>query len=215
VSGDTTPMTAAVADEGLCLDFANTLAWRGSAEPTEKLTGLADLLRWLHDSAGLSDQSVEAVRQQARDNPGLTERLFAEAIELREAIYRIFAAAAAGNPGAESDLAALNHALEAAPRRTRLVRQDGGYAWAAVPFGGSVPALLTPVLWSAADLLIRLDRLRVRRCANDECLWLFIDHSKGGTRRWCDMTSCGNRAKARRHYLRTKPGPTPGDKPAR
>ena len=61
------------------------------------------------------------------------------------------------------------------------------------------------MLWSAADLLTRLDRLRVRRCANDECLWLFIDHSKGGTRRWCDMTSCGNRAKARRHYLRRKP----------
>ena len=199
-------MAAAVPAPGeeLCLHFVNTLAWRGSAEPSETLIGLGDLLRWLHDSAGLSDHTLDAVRQQARENPGFSERLFGEAIALREAIYRTFAAAAAANPAAEGDLAALNHALQAAPPRTRLVRQDDGYAWAVAPVAASVSALLTPVLWSAADLLTRLDRLRVRRCANDECLWLFIDHSKGGTRRWCDMTSCGNRAKARRHYLRTK-----------
>jgi predicted RNA-binding Zn ribbon-like protein len=46
----------------------------------------------------------------------------------------------------------------------------------------------------------------VRRCASDACLWLFIDESKAGTRRWCDMSSCGNRAKSRRHYLKSKAG---------
>ena len=70
----------------------------------------------------------------------------------------------------------------------------------------TAPGLLAPVLWSAADLATRADRRRVRRCANDACLWLFIDESKAGTRRWCDMSSCGNRAKSRRHYLRTKQG---------
>jgi predicted RNA-binding Zn ribbon-like protein len=35
-------------------------------------------------------------------------------------------------------------------------------------------------------------------------VWLFIDASKNATRRWCDMASCGNRAKARRHYLKLK-----------
>ena len=57
---------------------------------------------------------------------------------------------------------------------------------------------------SAADLLANAEHRRVRRCANDECLWLFLDHSKGGTRRWCDMNACGNRAKSKRHYLRSK-----------
>ena len=47
---------------------------------------------------------------------------------------------------------------------------------------------------------------RIRRCTNDDCLWLFLDESKNGTRRWCDMASCGNRAKARRHYLKMKQG---------
>jgi predicted RNA-binding Zn ribbon-like protein len=47
-------------------------------------------------------------------------------------------------------------------------------------------------------------RRRVRLCANAQCLWLFLDQSKGGTRRWCDMAACGNRAKARRHYQRMR-----------
>jgi predicted RNA-binding Zn ribbon-like protein len=66
--------------------------------------------------------------------------------------------------------------------------------------------MLAPVLWSAADLLTHAGRRRVRRCANNACLWLFVDESKAGTRRWCDMSSCGNRAKSRRHYLKTKAG---------
>jgi len=48
----------------------------------------------------------------------------------------------------------------------------------------------------------RLDR--VRRCANPECGWLFLDDSRAGKRRWCSMSACGNRAKARRHYHKSK-----------
>src|SRR5580704_15548830 len=57
---------------------------------------------------------------------------------------------------------------------------------------------------AAGDLLAgpRLDR--VRRCANPECGWLFLDDSRAGKRRWCSMQSCGNRAKARRHYHRSR-----------
>ena len=45
---------------------------------------------------------------------------------------------------------------------------------------------------------------RIRHCANAKCLWLFLDDSKNGSRRWCSMQLCGNRAKAHRHYLRGK-----------
>ena len=58
--------------------------------------------------------------------------------------------------------------------------------------------------FNAGDLLAgpRLDR--VRCCANPECGWLFLDDSRAGKRRWCSMQSCGNRAKARRHYHRSR-----------
>jgi hypothetical protein len=47
---------------------------------------------------------------------------------------------------------------------------------------------------------------RVRRCANPECGWLFLDDSRAGKRRWCSMSSCGNRARARRHYHKGEEG---------
>jgi hypothetical protein len=43
---------------------------------------------------------------------------------------------------------------------------------------------------------------RLRPCANDECRLFLIDHSRAGTARWCSMSGCGNRMKARRHYRR-------------
>jgi predicted RNA-binding Zn ribbon-like protein len=123
---------------------------------------------------------------------------------MREAIFRTFSALASGNPVRDRDFAALNRALAGAPTRSRLARLDGGYAWRIEPAGISAPTLLAPVLWSAGDLMIKGEHRRVRQCANEKCLWLFVDESKNGTRRWCDMTACGNRAKARCHYLKRK-----------
>jgi predicted RNA-binding Zn ribbon-like protein len=51
----------------------------------------------------------------------------------------------------------------------------------------------------------RLDPQRVRRCSRRGCVLLFHDTSKNGTRRWCDMAVCGNRAKAAAHYQRRRP----------
>src|SRR5439155_20632312 len=45
---------------------------------------------------------------------------------------------------------------------------------------------------------------RIRICANDTCRWIFYDESRAGRRRWCDMATCGNRAKAQRHRARQR-----------
>jgi predicted RNA-binding Zn ribbon-like protein len=62
------------------------------------------------------------------------------------------------------------------------------------------------LLWlrSAGDLIVSPEGGRLRHCLNDQCGWLFMDDSKNGSRRWCSMQSCGNRAKVHRHYLRSK-----------
>jgi predicted RNA-binding Zn ribbon-like protein len=58
---------------------------------------------------------------------------------------------------------------------------------------------------SAADVLMKDDPARVRMCESpDGCGWLFYDETRNGTRRWCSMKDCGNRAKARRHYAKSK-----------
>ena len=55
------------------------------------------------------------------------------------------------------------------------------------------------------------DRLRI--CDNPTCRWVFYDTSRTGRRRWCDMATCGNRAKAARHRARARaeefPEPAP------
>ena len=123
---------------------------------------------------------------------------------MRETIYRLFDAQAQGKPPASKDLDALNRALARAPARTTLRRDRTGYQWEVEAKPATALGLLAPVLWSAGDLLSgpRLDR--VRRCANPQCGWLFLDDSRAGKRRWCSMQSCGNRAKARRHYHKSK-----------
>jgi predicted RNA-binding Zn ribbon-like protein len=186
--------------DDLCLAFANTLCWRGSSAPVEALGDGAALLDWIAASRPVAP----ALRRRVVAQPGGAGALLGAALALREAIYRIFANVAAGDSVPARDLAALNRALAQAPPRARIARAGAGWAWQVAPAGPLAPALLAPVLWSAGDLLAGAARRDVRRCANDQCLWLFLDHSKGGTRRWCDMASCGNRAKARRHYLRTK-----------
>jgi predicted RNA-binding Zn ribbon-like protein len=186
--------------EGLCLDFANTRYWRGTPAPTETLHRPADLLGWC-EAAGLVDAAtIAATRAAWAAQPGLGEVGLAAAIALREAIFAAFAAwAAEGAPPAAAP-GAIAAALAAAPARARLRPGQGGFVW-------EIPreaALLAPVIWAAGDLLAAPRHDRLRQCANPQCLWLFLDDSKAGTRRWCSMTSCGNRAKAHRHYAKTR-----------
>jgi predicted RNA-binding Zn ribbon-like protein len=185
----------------LCLAFVNTLAWRGRPRPSEGLNDFGALLAWLAQQACVTPRPAAAERWM-RDRPAEAQKLLAEAIGLREAMHAILVALSLGQKARTADLAVLNGALAAAPPRRWLARRLDGYAWKVERASLSIPQLLAPVLWSAADLLVAGDCERIRRCANSDCRWLFRDDSKNGSRRWCAMASCGNRAKARRHYLR-------------
>ena len=197
-------MLIAAVPPDLCLAYANTLSWRGSGAPVERLTALGDLLGWLESSAGVAAAAVEEIEAWSREHPKKAATVFAEAIAVREAVFRIFAAFAGGEAVRDQDFAALRNALAEAPARSQLARGGGSYAWRVEPVRPTAPDLLAPVLWSAGDLVLNAARFRIRQCANEKCLWLFVDESKSGTRRWCDMASCGNRAKARRHYSKIK-----------
>ena len=190
----------------LCLDLANTLAWRGSA-PSESLHDLPDLLTWCASSGSLLAGAIEVGESWAERHPAQAAAIFRGAIAIREAIYRIFHATASGNAPAEDDLSSLNRELKETPTRSALQRIGAGFGWRVeVRRPVTASTLLAPALWSAGDLLTGPQLARVRECANDKCLWLFLDESKNGTRRWCSMSACGNRAKAHRHYVRLKGG---------
>jgi predicted RNA-binding Zn ribbon-like protein len=166
----------------LCLDFVNTVDPRHTTPREEQLPDYAALLEWARQ-AGIEASPLP---------PAAASRAHEEAIALRETLYAIFGAVARGEAPPANALSHLNDELVRRPRRI-----TNGFAWAT----GDV---LAPIVWSAAELLTSGPLERVRECPGDDtCGWLFLDTSRNGSRRWCDMRSCGNRAKARRHYRRT------------
>lgn len=195
--------------DDLCLAFANSRAWRPSDQPVEKLHAFADLVAWCETAKTLDATNADELRRWGRRNARDAATLFDEAIAARETIYRLFSAIADNKPPATPDIETLNSLLDGAPGRVAVTIAAAGNRWRLPPAAPAVASLLTPVIWSAGDLLAGERLPRVRRCANEKCRWLFLDDSKGGTRRWCAMSSCGNRAKAHRHYLR-KTAPADG-----
>jgi predicted RNA-binding Zn ribbon-like protein len=190
----------------LGLDFANTVSWHASDHPQEHLSTFADLVAWAERIRLLGPAAAQALLAQASQRPAEAEAVLAGAVELREAVYRLFVAVSRGQPGDPADLALLNAAYSAGAGRAYLAPQDGHYClrW---PAGAvALDQVLWPVAHAAASLLAQTDVLeRVGVCADETgCGWLFVDTSKNRSRRWCSMGDCGNRAKARRYSARHK-----------
>ncbi|TKW66600.1 MAG: hypothetical protein DI616_08845 [Paracoccus denitrificans] len=45
---------------------------------------------------------------------------------------------------------------------------------------------------------------RIKTCPAEDCGWMFVDETRNSRRTWCLMETCGNRAKAARHYQRAR-----------
>ena len=187
----------------LCLDFVNTLPDRPRCS-NEKLFEYRDLLRW-GTVAGIVDaaEGRDLVRRAGRQ-PGKARAALDQAIALREGFYRVFHTVAAGARCDPRELGALNRALADALPHLVLAEIDGRFVWNWKRPASRLDRLLWPVVRSAADLLASHDTGLLRECASDRCSWMFLDRSRTRRRRWCDMKTCGNRAKARRHYQRSK-----------
>ena len=109
-----------------------------------------------------------------------------------------------GEPVPAARLATLNRYVQEAAHHLALVRGKARFEWKFDQEVIHAYAPLWPIARDAAELLAS-DRLQfVRACASTKCEWLFLDETKNHRRRWCDMTKCGNRAKAKRFYKRQK-----------
>ncbi|OGO17302.1 MAG: hypothetical protein A2Z14_17365 [Chloroflexi bacterium RBG_16_48_8] len=189
----------------LCLEFVNTLLWHASEHPEETLHSYADLVTWAQGVRLISNRAAQELLRDAVDQPAEASRVLKRATALREAIYRIFVALIHEKSPAEADLAELNNTLTKMPRGARIVKTAKGFAWNWDVDEDALDSLIWPIALSAAELLISEKCKRVGQCADNRgCGWLFLDNSKNRSRRWCDIKDCGNRAKQRRHYERTR-----------
>jgi predicted RNA-binding Zn ribbon-like protein len=187
----------------LCLNFTNTAHGRGTRDHTDNIVDYAALIAWSRHAQAIAAGEADRLLADAGRHPRAAETVRRRAIELRERLHRCFLALSRGARPEPADLSGINEELSHALPHARLKPDDGGYAWA----WDDDPALdrvLWPIVRSATQLLTAPELPRVKPCAGRACSWLFLDTSKNGSRRWCEMEVCGSRAKARSYYARRK-----------
>jgi predicted RNA-binding Zn ribbon-like protein len=186
--------------ERLWLDFVNTDT---GARSTDPLHDFGRLAHWLEAAHVFDAERTGAMQRRAMQQPAGALAVLGDARRVRAVLRGL---AERGDDLRDVRLEALgeiNRVLgrSAGTRRVEL-RADGSFARAFVPVGDAFAGLLIPVVESAADALILGELSRVRRCADPRCARVFQDETKNGRRRWCDMATCGNRAKAARHRMK-------------
>lgn len=167
----------------LALDLANTFSFRGTAREVDHLATIDDLRRWAA-AAGLVDDGWSLPPKEARSFLATVHRL------------RI-AVDAAG--------ASIAHDAEPSADALATIRDMAAESLARATLAGA-PAHLTftgtdriigPIAWAAMDLLRGPELDRLKQCPPNDCHWLFVDRTKNGSRRWCEMATCGDKAKRR------------------
>ena len=195
------------ADIDTTADFLNTFSIDDGA-PVEHLATAGDAVTFLAER-GLAHE--DALRAQAAT---AGERQWLERVRLtRSALRALWDAEVERRVPDGAAIAAVNAVLREAPRIELVMGDDccgiGHRHTADDPTGEALSRLVEPFV--AAVGSGTTGRLRI--CANDDCRWAFEDSSRAGRRRWCDMTSCGNVAKARRYRARKKGAQVAGREP--
>jgi predicted RNA-binding Zn ribbon-like protein len=189
----------------LVLNFVNTVTAR-NAEPIDWLDGYARLLDWAELSGACPADDLAALRREAAAHPRAASRALARVKELREALWQMLTAAVAGQSPPPEALALLQDCWRTAIGYTSL-RPVGEHIATAVTVDESALDYLTHALaLRAVRLLEEVPLSRLRVCAGPHCGWFYLDTSKAGRRRWCDMATCGNAEKTRRHSAHRRGG---------
>jgi predicted RNA-binding Zn ribbon-like protein len=199
-------------EEGhLCIDFVNTAyiqtdpsAPFGYHQIDDKLTDLAALARWGEQAGVIEPYEAKFV---AAANPARV----VDFVTLREALRRVIRAHSSDQEIPASALRTINQAVPPVLSHTRVAASDHGFHVAIDELCGDASDpdhVLDHLVWAIGQSIISLltdhDELdMIRACPADDCGYLFRDTSHG-RRRWCDMKTCGNRAKVQRFRERQK-----------
>lgn len=162
------------------------------------------LLTWLQQQLAVDEERAAGIRRRAVLQPAAAAATLVDARRVRAALRALAERGETSERVRDDAVVEINRVLGRSAGTRRLDPDpDGGYTRSFVPTGDAFAGLMIPIVESAADTLIGEELPRVRRCADPRCHRVFLDSTKNGLRRWCDMGTCGNRAKAARHRART------------
>jgi predicted RNA-binding Zn ribbon-like protein len=192
--------------ERLWLDFVNT-------DTRDVLDDFPAFVAWLETAGALETDRAPGILRRAEQQPAGAAAVLADARRVRAALRNLAERGATVERARVDALTEINRVLGRSAGMRRIdLRPDGRCTRTFAPVGDAFAGLMIPVVDSAADSMVTGDLPRIRRCVGARCTRVFYDATKNGCRRWCDMSTCGNRAKAARHRARhrtTPPGPLP------
>jgi predicted RNA-binding Zn ribbon-like protein len=184
------------------IDFLNTDDTENGF-PVDKIPTLDTALAWFVERGVIHTEGADRVRAQASVAPPLMARELARVHGVRSALREVAQAIAEERAPQTSALDTINRALHARQVIELVPAPDGvmvDHRHVGDPIDDALARLSDP-------LVIELTAghpERIKICASDTCDWIFYDASRTSRRRWCDMSTCGNRAKAARHRARER-----------
>lgn len=186
------------------IDLVNTVTPRLPVPDEDHLSTPGDLLIWARRVGIAVEEELAAVAGAWGTSPGAAARALSAVKEIRGSLETVLS----WRLGFGTNIAEVEQTLDflarqwasAAGRTTLVVGGDNGET--AQLMTGTVPTLLVQdrVAMAVVDLLCHTDLSHLGMCDVEHggCGWLFIDHSRNKTRKWCTMDDCGAQAKARR-----------------
>jgi predicted RNA-binding Zn ribbon-like protein len=188
----------------LSLDFVNTVDERPTERARELLPNPSELYSWSRQAGILTRKQEEALLARASRKPSQAKKVLDRALAIRECLFRLFRHVTDEKDFPPNLLAEWNSYVRLSQDHYELAPGRESMTWRLRSRLEEPDSVLWPVIHSAVQLLTGPHVSRIRRCAAENCDWMFLDTSKRGNRRWCDMSVCGNRAKARRYYHKSK-----------
>ncbi|WP_321787041.1 CGNR zinc finger domain-containing protein [Burkholderia pyrrocinia] len=172
------------------LDFLNTVADTGKTRDEDKLVDWPAVRAWAEKAGLLVPADLARLLRHARQD-GPDE--LAELHRFRDDAYAAITYLTGGGGGSAGARAAdrLTVAIREAIGRSAFDAVDGRFAWR--PDARAASRWIDAAALGFEHLLRSDDFARVRQCGR--CTWFFVDRGRGVGRRWCDMRTCGNRAK--------------------
>lgn len=202
VSMHTSDVFSFVAGEP-CLDFINTkTGWRKDVW-SDLLISFENLVTWQKEAGLLSNREADKLRELGKRRKRKASNALKEAIFFRETAREAVKNLVQGGQVPIDVLEDVNAFLRnsGANRQLEYEKERLVLGWK-TDSENMMGKLTWPLAESLITVLTKLPSTRIKQCAGHSCEWFFYDSSKNGQRRWCQMSLCGNRAKAQRFFAK-------------
>src|SRR5689334_1756854 len=184
------------------LDFCNTLAGWGTPDPGDYLRSYEYAVTWAKGAGLVEEDVADRIRGRAARNTAEASAALEEARAFRSSLHHVLL-----RPKAGADWDRVASLVREGTCAATLQPGARAATWT-LPERIGLRLPLLALARSAGELLSSDEVSMVRSCPGNHCGWLFLDRK--GHRRWCTMSTCGNRAKARRFAARQKSSPPIG-----